>query len=271
MAPHKSHDPEKYPPISQQDEEMIKQGIEKAETGLDVKDASSVSSNEGDEKPADDSTFQPNRIFYILRHNLFSKEISIIDITSLLSVPYTGREITDEFRDAARALSEDKTIAANYIYRFKAKHWYSSESTMTDSTGAHLVDWKHGAFSSSSATLTFPASSAHSSHSIVMKPPKWYKRTNEWVRDSITYAWRCDSKRKANRMTLVKTVGARQQVVGRYVQRWGSWITGGVLLVDGREEDEVIACATTCVMLRRMQQRAAERSRPGGGGGGGGE
>lgn len=102
-----------------------------------------------------------------------------------------------------------------------------------------------------------------------MAPIKWYKRTNEWVRDSVTYSWRCNSKYKANRMTLLKKVGPKQLVVGRYAQRWGSWITGGVLLVDSRGEDEVLAVLTACVMLRRMQQRAAERSKYGGGGGGG--
>tara|TARA_R110002003_G_scaffold235_7_gene17014 strand:- start:1453 stop:2277 length:825 start_codon:yes stop_codon:yes gene_type:complete len=274
MAPHESHDPEKCPAIGQQDEEMIRQGIHKAETGLDPKDSSDSSSNEDDQKNGDGSDFHPNRIFYILRHNLFSKEIFIIDITTSLHVQYTGGDITDELRDAARALSENKTLAANPIYRFKAKHWYSSERSMIDTaSGAELASWKHGSLSSSPAALSFPPASPHSSHSIVMQPLKWYRRTNEWVHDSITYAWRCDSKKKANRMTLVKTVGAKQIVAGRYVQRWGSWVTGGVLLVDDHQEDEVMACLTACVMLRRMQQRAAERARftGGGGGGGGGE
>jgi hypothetical protein len=74
-------------------------------------------------------------------------------------------------------------------------------------------------------------------------------------------------------MTLLKCIGDRQVVIGRYAQRWGSWITGGVLLVDTHEIDERVAVLSTCVMLRRMQQRAAERTKytGGGGGGGGGE
>lgn len=252
---------------------MIKQGIHKAETGFDPKDPDSSSDEADDTTAVDGSNLTPNRTFYILRHNLFSKEISVIDITSSLHVAYTGGEITDELRDAARALSENKTLAANPIYRFKAKHWWSSERSMIDAaSGSELATWKHGGMSFSPATLSFPAKSPHSSHPLIMQNLKW-SRTNEWVRDSITYAWRCDSKKKANRMTLVKTVGAKQLVAARYVQRWGSWITGGVLLVDGREEDEVVACLSACVMLRRMQQRAAERAQvtSGGGGGGGGE
>jgi len=66
-------------------------------------------------------------------------------------------------------------------------------------------------------------------------------------------------------------MGAEPIVAGRYVQRWGSYITGGVLLVDGRVEDEMVACLSACVMLKRMQLRAAETSRAGLGGGGGGE
>jgi len=250
---------------------MIKQGIHRAETGHDEIDPDS-SADEGNEAVVDGTGFAPNRIFYILRHNLFSKEICIIDITTSLNVPYTGGDITDELRDAARALSEDKELAAKPVYTFRAKHWYSSERCMIDTTsGAELATWKHGSMSSSPATLSFPPTSPHSSHPITMQNIKWYKRTNEWVQNSITYAWRCDSKKKANRMTMVKMVAAKQVVAARYVQRWGSWITGGVLLVDGREENEVVACLTACVMLRRMMQRAAERTRFSGGGGGGGE
>ena len=88
----------------------------------------------------------------------------------------------------------------------------------------------------------------------------------------MPYSWRCNSKYKANRMTLLKNIGGRQVVVARYAQRWGSWITGGVLLVDTREVDEVVALLSAYVMLKRMQQRAAERSKwTGGGGGGGGD
>ena len=71
-------------------------------------------------------------------------------------------------------------------------------------------------------------------------------------------------------MTLVKKIGEKQVVVARYAQRWGSWVTGGVLLVDGREINEGMAVLTTEVMLRRMMQRAAERCKGSGGGGGGG-
>ncbi|KAH7386018.1 hypothetical protein BKA66DRAFT_440667 [Pyrenochaeta sp. MPI-SDFR-AT-0127] len=275
MAPRiTTHDPEKYPVLNQQDEPIIDKGIKKAETGFDSDHDSS--SDEGDiekDTSVDASKFAPNRVFYILRHNLFSKEVNIIDITSSLTAPIANDEITDEFRDNARSLSENKSLAANPVYRLRGKHWYSSEMTMMDLQSAEdVATWKHGAASFSKAFLSFPAQSPHSSHPITMAPVKWYKRTNEWVKDSITYSWRCNSKYKANRMTLLKKVGPKQVVVGRYAQRWGSWITGGVLLVDAREEDEALAVLTACVMLRRMQQRAAERSKySGGGGGGGGE
>ncbi|KAH8722531.1 hypothetical protein GQ44DRAFT_711618 [Phaeosphaeriaceae sp. PMI808] len=266
----KTHKHENYPPVGPKDEDFIKEGIHKAETGLDPKESDSSSDDGEEQTTLDKAAFAPNRIFYILRHNLFSKEVFILDLTSSLHVPYDGGEITNELRDAARTLSEDKTLTANPIYRLKGKHWYSSEQKMFDhSSGTELATWKHGSASFSAANFSFPSASPHSSHPITMKPPKWHKRTNEWVRDSITYSWRCDSKNKANRMTLVKTIGAEQTVAGRYAQRWGSWVTGGILLVDSREEDEVLACLTACVMLRRMQQRAAERTRPGGGGGAG--
>lgn len=269
-------DPEKHPVVGKQDEEIIKMGIAKADTESIV---SSVDSHEEQEKEAtgmiiDASSFSPNQVFYVLNHNLFSKEVNILNVTNEISgaISYTGGEIRDEFRDAARAVAEDKKRAAKVAYEIKYPHWYSLTSTMTStaSPGVELATWKHSAISCGKAEIGFPNDSKHSSHGFTMANVKWYRRTNTWVQDSITYSWHCDSKYKANRMTLLKQIGNTQTVIARYAQRWGSWVTGGVLLVDDREVDEVVAVLTTCVMLKRMQQRAAERTKSSGGGGGGG-
>jgi hypothetical protein len=268
---------EKYPAIDEKDEEFIKQGIHKAETGTLVEDADSSHDEEEDASdsklPVDDSNFKPTRILYILRHNLFLKEVNIIDVTSEILPLYAGGDVTDAVRDAARALSEDKSKADTPVYHLERKHWYNSTFTFTSSASPNveLANWKHPSISFGKALLAFPATSSPlSTHPITMAPAKWYLRTNEWVQDSVTYSWKCNSKWKANRMILVKKVGDKQIVVGRYAQRWGSWVTGGVLIVDGREIREELAVLTTCVMLKRMQQRAAERTKFNGGGGGGG-
>lgn len=268
-------DPEKYPALGLQDEELIKAGIHKAETTSIDSGTSANTDSDDDIVVVDDSSFNPTRTLYVLRHNLFSKEINVIDLTGQTGTPYTGGAITDEFRDAARGLTEDKARTAKPVYQLKRKHWYTAKNCMLTSPSSstpsqELANWTHCALSFGTATLDFPAASPHSSHSFTMAPLKFFRRTNTFVVDSVVYTYKCDSKMKANRITLVKQIGERQVVVARYAQRWGSWITGGVLLVDGKEVDEVVAVLATVVMLRRMQQRAAERTRYGGGGGGGG-
>lgn len=267
---------EKYPAIDEKDEEFIKQGIQKAETGTLVEDADSSHDEEEDadsKVPLDDSNFKPTRIFYVLRHNLFSKEVNIIDVTSEILPQCAGGELTDAVRDAARALTEDKSNTKSPVFRLERKHFWSSEFTFKNnaSPNIELATWKHPSISFGKALLAFPSTSSPlSTHPITMAPTKWYLRTNEWVQDSVTYSWKCSSKWKANRVILVKKVGEKQIVIGRYAQRWGSWVTGGVLLVDGREIREELGVLTICVMLKRMQQRAAERTKFNGGGGGGG-
>lgn len=271
---------EKYAPLEEtkHDEELIKQGITKAETGFDEPELDSDSSEdkENAENPIDDANFKPDRTLYILRHNLFSKDVNIIDISTEMTARYTGGELTDDVCNAARGLSEDTLRSSNPVYQLKRPHFWNSTFVMTGaaSPGTELVSWKHPHRSFGKAQFTFPADSKHGSHNIIMAPTKWYRRTNEWVQDSVTYQWRCNSKLKANRMTLIKKIGNKQIVIGRYAQRWGSWITGGTLLIDSKEIDEVTAVLSACVMLKRMQQRAAERTKcygGGGGGGGGGE
>lgn len=264
-------DPEKCPPIGPEDEDLIKAGLQKAETSS-VCSSISAQTDPSEERPLDDSILTPTRTLYVLRHNLFSKDVRIVDLTGQTAATYDGGPISDAFRDAARALAEEKAnIAVPAAYQLQRKHWYSSTATLTRPSSptptTQLAEWKHGAASFSKAHISFPSSSPHCSHPLVVAPLKWYRRANGFVVDSVTYEYSCDSRLRANRITLVREVGGRRTVVARYAQRWGSYIAGGVLLVDTEKVDEVVAVLATCVMLRRMQQRAAERTKYSGGGG----
>jgi len=71
-------------------------------------------------------------------------------------------------------------------------------------------------------------------------------------------------------VTLYKVIGEKRVEVGKYAAKWwGSWSTGGIIVVDTREVDELVAVASLVVVLKKKRQRAAERSGGGGGGGGG--
>jgi hypothetical protein len=65
-------------------------------------------------------------------------------------------------------------------------------------------------------------------------------------------------------MTLYRVTRSSEQQkkveVGKYAQKWwGSFVTGGTLVVDGKEIDGVVACLTLVVVLKKKRQRAAER------------
>jgi hypothetical protein len=279
-----NHSSSFYPPVEKEDEELIQNGLAKSDTRIDTEPSYSSSSEEEQEGEQEDeqsgtveSHFSPTRALYVLRHNLFSKEISIIDVTSDILCRYIGGGLTDDLRDVARQLTEDKTRTSNPAYQMQRKHWWNRESVMISNVGPEsgndIAKWKHPGTSVGKATLSFPSGSTHSAHDITISPVRRYRRTNMFVKDSVTYKWRCNSRFKANRLTLEQGVGGKHTIVGQYAQRWGSWIAGGLLLVDGQQVDEVVAVLTTCVMLRRMLQRAAERTKycgAGGAGGGGG-
>jgi hypothetical protein len=79
-------------PINGKDEELIKIGIERHDT--ESVTSSTKSHKELEEEtaatPLDDSSFAPGRVFYILRHNLFTKEVKTIDLTGKVSATYVS-------------------------------------------------------------------------------------------------------------------------------------------------------------------------------------
>jgi hypothetical protein len=144
--------------------------------------------------------------------------------------------------------------------RKEEKNNGSSSSSSSDAR-LELCHWRQAAISCGKAEQRFPAGSAHSAHALDLTHPHWYRRTSVWVHDSVQYDWTCDRQLRSNRMTLHRLVGGRREVGGRYAQRWGSCVRGGVLLIDTRVVDEVIATQTAVVMLRRMQQRVMESAK----------
>src|SRR5215469_11547090 len=211
---------------------------------------------------ADDRTFNPNRIFYIVPHNLWSTETKVLDLTGSLpdTIAYTGGVISNELRDVARDAGKDKFLANSPIYIIKRPHWWSTKSTVysasKDKPSKELAYWKQPYTSTGKAHITFPVSSPDGTHELTVSPPSLISRTNAWVQDSVQYEWDCDSWLLANRMTLHKKLGGKRLVVARYAQRWGSWVTGGVLLVQEGEINALVTVLTAVVMLRKMQQRA---------------
>jgi hypothetical protein len=221
------------------------------------------------ETSSDDSKFAPNKVYYIQPHYLSSKQITIVDITDKISVPFVdGKDVSDEFRDAAKKVGTAED--AEPIFTIRKKHWYNKSYSAFAGvdTETPLADWKHPSFSTGTATLSFPADSKHCSHNLSISPVKRTRRTNAFVNDSVPYTWKCDYKYKPNHMSLLKRIGGKNSTVARYTQKWATWGMGGVLLMDNREVDDLVVILTACSMLRRVKQRRWERHGSAGGGGG---
>lgn len=200
-----------------------------------------------------------------------SRQIAIVDITDQIQVTFVdGKNVSDEFRDAAKRIGAAKDAVP--AFTFRKKHWYNKSYNAFAGTDTEtpLADWKHPTWSTGTATLGFPTNSKHCSHNVSIAPVKWTRRTNEFVVDSVPLTWRSDDKYKSNRMTLSKRIGSKDSTVARYTQKWAAWGMGGVILIDDREIDELVAILTACTMLRRIEQRRWERNASVGGGGGGG-
>jgi len=219
----------------------------------------------------DESNFHPNRIFYIASHYLISKSIAIHDVTDQVKMSYQGGDIEDEIRDAAKKVSKEDEHEKNPKYTISKEHRFFGRSFVMKigNDGEELAYWKHPHWAVGTAHLSFPSGSAHGSHEIDMSAPRKSSRTNQWVQDSVTYEWNCDSKWKTSRQSLYKIIGSKRTLIGKYAQTKLRMGAGGILLLDTNELDEVMGTLTICVMLRRMLQREAARSNAGAAGTGG--
>jgi hypothetical protein len=205
--------------------------------------------------------FAPTNTYWITPHGLLSKSIPILDLTRDISTPYTG--LTPTYKDAVKGALKDHTHTP--VFTAIRKTWLGLQYNITDSQGERIAEWKHPFFSTGSAVLTFPEHSPHCSHPVTLQNKTWGLRTESFVLSSISYEWEADSCWHSTNMTLYRVMGEERIVVGKYAQKWwGSFVTGGILVVDEESIDGAVAGLTLCVVLKKKRQRAAERN-PGGG------
>ena len=213
--------------------------------------------------PLDSKSFTPTSVYWITPHGMLTKEITILDLTADMPLPYTG--LTDGYKAAIKTTLKDHSFTP--ILTCHRKTWIGLKYTITDAQSSTIAHWAHPWFSAGEAVLTFPSSSPHSSHPISLKNKTWGLRTESFTLNSQLYFWEMDSKWHSSNMTLYKVFGIGEQQrkveVAKYSEKWwGSCTTGGALVVDTREGegiDGVIACLTLVVVLKKKRQRAAER------------
>lgn len=222
----------------------------------------------------DTSPFTPTTTYWITPHGLLTQNITIFDLTKDISTPYTG--LTPAYKSLIYKALKDHSHTP--ILTCHRSSWLGLQYTITDSSARPLATWSHGWSSCRAATLTFPSDSAHAAHPITLRNKGWGSRSQTFTLDSQPFVWESDSMWHSSNMTLYKVCrnsksksngsGERETKipVGKYAQKcWGSWVTGGTFVLDGKEIDGVVACLTLCVVLKKKRQRRAERGNGGGG------
>jgi hypothetical protein len=203
----------------------------------------------------ENSPLRPTYTFYIVPHGIFTKDIKVLDVTSALKTAYDG--LTDAYAAHVAELANCDGAADKPAYTILRSSIVSQNYTVKDGEGAAVADWTHPWWSTGMATLTFPAGSAYSSHAIESKVLSWARRTERFVKDSVTYSWEMESRIKSNRMKLFKMVGDRRVEVGRYAQPHG-YTSGGTLVLDSGELDSLVGVLTCVIVLKKKRQRAVE-------------
>lgn len=217
----------------------------------------------------DSHSFNPTGIYWITPHGFCTSKITILNLTKDMDVPYTN--MTNEYKtEVKRTLKDHSFTPAITLYR---ENWMGLKYNIKDDQGQHVAHWSHHWSSTGKAVLTFPEDSPHSTHPISLRNRRWGFRTETFTVNSQPYFWEMDSYWHSTNMTLYKMVGTgegqKKVEIGKYAQKWwGSFLTGGVFVVDEKELDGVVACLTLVVVLKKKRQRAAEHN-PGGGGGAG--
>lgn len=210
--------------------------------------------------PLDSRSFTPTKVYWISPHGMLTKQITILDLTKDMNVPYTG--LTNEYKAEVKKTLKDHSFTPAFTCH--RHNWLGLKYNITDDQGHTVADWSHPWTSVREAILTFPKDSPHSSHPISLRNKRWGLRTESFTLNSQLFFWEMDSLWHSTNMTLYKVFGTgehqRKVEVGKYAQKcWGAFVTGGTLVVDAKEVDGCVSALTLCVVLKKKRQRAAER------------
>lgn len=213
--------------------------------------------------PLDTPAFAPTSTYWVTPHGLLTKDITILDLTKDISVPYLG--LNDAYKEQVKKTLKDHCCMPAYTCHRNS--WLGLQYSITNDQDEHIADWKHPWASVGEATLTFPEGSSHSSHPISMRNKRWGLRTEIFTVESQPFLWETDSLWHSTNLTLYKVTGKGEfeskTIVAKYAQKWwGAFVTGGTVVVDEKLIDGFVACLTLCVVLKKKRQRAAETKNP---------
>lgn len=195
-------------------------------------------------------TLHPTRILYIVPQSGWARETKVLDLTAQLHDTYHD-DLTAEFKAAAKRIA-GSTPAPAPIFTLTRTHWYSSSRlTVTDTAGAQLAEWHSPIMGYGVTHISFPANSLHCSHALEVKPISIGRRAQSFINDSATYVWEAGGRFNSGRMSLYKAIGAKKIEVARYESNSGTFIAGGLLILETREVGELVAMLTCMAVLNQ--------------------
>ncbi|KAH7068136.1 kinetochore complex Fta4 of Sim4 subunit, or CENP-50-domain-containing protein [Paraphoma chrysanthemicola] len=219
---------------------------------------------ESSKLPLESGSFSPTAVYWITPHGLLTKNITVLDLTKDMDVPYTGMS-NDYKTQVKKALKDHSFTPAINCHR---TNWLGLKYDITDDQNKHIAHWSHHWTSVGEATLTFPDDSTHSAHRISLRNKRWGLRTESFTVNSQPFFWEMDSLWHSTNMTLYRVTGSgetqKKIEVGKYAQKWwGGVVTGGTFVVDEKELDGVVACLTLIhsrkVYSRQMIEHVVEQ------------
>jgi hypothetical protein len=201
--------------------------------------------------PVDEAiTLRPTRILYIVPQSGWARDTMILDLTAQLHASYPDN-LSPEFKASAKRLASSTPPIAP-IFTLTRAHWYSSSRlTVTDTAGAQLAEWHSPLMAYGVTRIRFPADSPHCGHALDVKPLGVGRRAQSFINNSVMCAWETGGRFKSGRMSLYKAIGAKKVEAARYESDSGTFIAGGLLVLDTREVDELVALLTCLAVLNQ--------------------
>ena len=216
-----------------------------------------ASAMEQDAADSDPAIPHVTRVFYITPHGNTKQAIKIHDLTNKLSRLEYSTEIEEEAEKLGQSLADETPL-----YTIVQPGWWKTITLYAgaaqaegENTSEALITWKPSGAAHSKQSFNFPESSPFSSHDLTMRlTGSFFTRNEAFVKDSVQYLWRFDSKWQYKH-TLYKKIGQSEMCVAKFRTPFRAYKTGGTIFVNEDEIDAVVATITSCAMLRKIRQR----------------
>jgi hypothetical protein len=205
------------------------------------------------------SSSRPNKVYYMHAVSGFSKTINVLDLTTECSLMESYSDdgfMTEEFRShvfevAGKKIKNNRTNTG-CVHTLNKRCWFSSRDLQCydTNTGEMLAETVCPIWGTWS--IVFPPASAHSTHSLQMKPISAGCRQMSFVKDSVEYIWDLHHGIYGGSLFRVSPGGFPVQSLVRIGEFEADHGLGKkAVLVLNCEIDEVVGIVTCAALMNR--------------------